>query len=68
MELFRIFSVASALLIGAFAYILNIALGVDYSALDASFIPLGVTMVVGIMMVGSIGGTIGAWFDAKDEN
>lgn len=68
MELFRIFSVASALLIGAFFYMLNIATGIDYSALDATFIPMGVTFILGVMAMGSIGGTIGAWFDAKDEN
>ena len=68
MELFRIFSVASALLIGAFFYSPNLATGIDYSALDATYIPMGVTYILGVMAISSVGGTIGAWFDGKDEN
>lgn len=68
MELFRIFSVASALLIGAFFYSLNIATGIEYSSVDATYIPMAVTYILGVMAISSVGGTIGAWFDGKEES
>jgi putative effector of murein hydrolase len=49
-----------------FAVVLNWSMGIDYSPVNASMIPLGITMVVGIIALSAWGGVLGAWLDNQE--
>ena len=68
MKNFQTMVIIASILSGVFAYVLNIVLGLDFSAVDASFMPLGVAFILGVVTVASWGGVLGAWLDYQDEN
>ena len=68
MNIFTITVTVASILSGLFAIALNWSLGLDYSPANASFAPLAIAWILGIATVSTWGGSIGAWYDLKDEN
>ena len=63
-----VISVISALLIIAFFVSFNWANGIDYSPIHQSMMPLGITWLIGVLALSSVGGIIGAIYDYNEEN
>jgi hypothetical protein len=49
-----------------FAISFNWANGLDYSSQYASMMPLGITGILGIATLASLGGVLGAWLDNRE--
>lgn len=67
MKTFYFTTVLAGILSGAFAFSLNWSTGLDYSDPYSSMMPIGISMVVGLVTAGAWGGVIGAWWDYKTE-
>jgi hypothetical protein len=50
----------------AFVISFNWANGLDYSSQYASMMPLGITGILGIATLSSLGGVLGAWLDSRE--
>ena len=68
MNIFTLMVTISSVVSGLFALSLNWSLGLDYSDPYASMAPLAIAWLAGIATVTLWGGSVGAWFDLKEEN
>ena len=51
----------------AFAVVLNWSLGIDYSPVHASMMPIAIAWLLGVLTVASLGGILGSVLDYWDE-
>ena len=68
MNIFTLMVTISSVMSGLFVLALNWSLGIDYSDPYTSMVPLAIAWLAGIATVSLWGGSVGAWFDLKDEN
>ncbi len=61
-------SVATLILVIAFAISFNWANGIDYSPIDQSMAPVAITWLIGVFAFASLGGIFGAISEYKDNN
>jgi hypothetical protein len=59
--------IAVALVISFFIS-LDWAMGIDYTPVEQSVVPLAVTWLVGVFAFASLGGIVGAVLDYRDQN
>lgn len=67
MDILKVTIVIAISLNIAFGFILNWAMGIDYSPIEASMMPMGIAFLLGVFALSSWGAVVGAYLDYRSE-